>query len=89
MVAVSQQSKIHSRNTMKTLEQIFTEIFPDSGPAQDMKYQDTLGWDSLQHMILCANIEENFDIVLEINDVAAVSSYTAAQEIVDRYLKNA
>lgn len=73
---------------MNTLEQIFAETFVNGGPVEKMRYQDTDGWDSLQHMVLISRIEDNFDIMLEINDIAAMSSFEAAQTIVNRILNN-
>jgi acyl carrier protein len=71
---------------MKNLAQIFTEVFPEGGPVEQMKYQETTGWDSLNHMVLCAQIEENFDVILEIADIANMSSFDKAKEIVNRCL---
>jgi acyl carrier protein len=74
---------------MKTLEEIFAETFPKGGPVEDMRYQDTAGWDSLNHMVLCAAIEENYDIMLEITDVAGMSSFAIARQTIKRYSPDA
>ncbi len=70
---------------MKSVKEIFLELFPDAGPVEVMKYQETSGWDSLAHMQLCSRLEENFDIMLEISDIAEISSFTIAKEIMLRY----
>lgn len=70
---------------MKSLTDIFTQLFPSGGAPDQMQYQVTQGWDSLNHMKLCALIEENFDIMLEINDIAALSSFSAAEQIVSKH----
>jgi len=38
-------------------------------------------WDSLGHMALVAEIEEAFDIMMETDDVIAMSSYPVAVEL--------
>jgi len=38
-------------------------------------------WDSLGHMALVAEIEETFDIMMETDDVIAMSSYPVAVDL--------
>lgn len=45
------------------------------------------GWDSIAHMRLIAAIETEFNIMIETNDVLAMSSYPVAKEIVEKYLR--
>jgi len=42
-------------------------------------------WDSIAHMQLVAAIESAFDIMLDVDDVIALSSYTKAIEIIAKY----
>ena len=42
-------------------------------------------WDSIAHMQLVAAIESAFDIMLDVDDVIALSSYPKAIEIVGKY----
>ncbi len=42
-------------------------------------------WDSIGHMALVAELEAVFDIMLDTDDVIAMSSYPAALEILRRY----
>jgi acyl carrier protein len=42
-------------------------------------------WDSIAHMALVAELEDAFDIMLDTNDVIAMSSYPVALEILRRY----
>jgi acyl carrier protein len=44
-------------------------------------YGQTRGWDSVAHMALVAEIEAQFDIMLETEDVIDLSSFQKGQEI--------
>lgn len=51
-----------------------------------LEFAKTEGWDSITHMQLVAAIEEAYDIFLDTPDVLALSSYTTAITIIERYL---
>ena len=42
-------------------------------------------WDSIAHMQLVAAIESAFDVMLDVDDVIALSSYPKAKEILGKY----
>jgi acyl carrier protein len=44
-------------------------------------YGETESWDSVAHMQLVAAIEESFGIMLDTDDVIAMSNYTIARQI--------
>lgn len=48
---------------------------------QVLAYAQHEHWDSLGHMALVAEIEEAFDIMLDTDDVIAMSSYPVAVEM--------
>ncbi len=48
-------------------------------------YGSTPGWDSVAHMSLIAELETAFDIMLDTDDVIAMSSFAKAMEILTRY----
>jgi acyl carrier protein len=48
-------------------------------------YGQTNGWDSVAHMTLVNEIESNFDIMLETDDVIDMSSFNKAKEILGKY----
>lgn len=52
---------------------------------ENLKYREIPEWDSVAHMQVIAEIEDQFDIMLEIEDVIAMSSYPIAREIVTKY----
>jgi acyl carrier protein len=50
-----------------------------------MAYGDTVGWDSVAHMALVSEIELAFDVMLETDDVIALSSFGKAKEILGKH----
>ena len=48
---------------------------------EGLSYGDA-GWDSLAHMVLVANIERTFDIMLDTEDVIGMSGFARAKEII-------
>ena len=49
---------------------------------EGLEYRKTPQWDSLAHMQLIAAIETEFDLMLETDDILAMSSFSKAREIV-------
>lgn len=52
---------------------------------ESLEYAKTDGWDSIAHMALIAALEEEFDIMIETDDVIDLSSYTVAKDILRKY----
>lgn len=50
-----------------------------------LAYRSVPEWDSVAHMQLVAAIEAAFDIMLDTDDVLALSSYAVARSIVGRH----
>lgn len=53
--------------------------------AESIIYNEIQGWDSVGHMMLVAGLEQEFDCMLEMDDILDMSSYQKAVEIMDRY----
>ena len=51
-----------------------------------LRYAEIPQWDSVAHMALVANIENNFDIMIDTDDVIDMSSFEKAKQIVEKYL---
>lgn len=51
----------------------------------DLKYNDVQSWDSIGHMGLMSEIEETFNIFLEVDDIINFSSYKEGIMILKRY----
>ena len=56
------------------------DLAPDTDLAS-IAYGETESWDSVAHMQLVAAIEESFGIMLETDDVIAMSTYAIARQI--------
>ncbi len=46
-----------------------------------LKYQDIDTWDSVGHMSLIATLEEEFDIMMDADDILDFNSYEKGKEI--------
>lgn len=47
----------------------------------NLKFKESEYWDSIGHMTLIAALEEEFDIMLETEDMMAINSYTKGKDI--------
>lgn len=60
-------------------------IEPDQ-VTDDLEYATIPQWDSVAHMALVVALEDEFDIMMEIDDVIDMSTFKKATEIVARYI---
>ena len=67
----------------------FVEAFEleDSNNLKDLKYQSIDEWDSIGHMALMAELESNFNITIETEDLIQFESYIQGVDILARYDK--
>ena len=65
----------------------FIEAFEleDSETLKNLKYQSIDEWDSIGHMALMAELEENFEITIKTEDLILFESYKQGVEILARY----
>jgi acyl carrier protein len=77
----------HDLTPVQQLQRVFTETLelPADIDHSTLAYRETLGWESLAHMQLVLAIESAFDVMLETDDVLALSSFTAACDILRKY----
>ena len=70
----------------KQILALFCDVF--SAPADvntnELVYNEYPGWDSVGHMTLVAALEEQYDCMLEMEDILDMSSYTKVCEIMAR-----
>ena len=52
----------------------------------ELEYASMPQWDSVAHMSLIVCLEDEFDIMIETDDVIDMSSFKKAKEIVNKYL---
>ena len=75
---------------MTTQEQYdfaFTTTFEidTSALTSDLEYQSIPQWDSVGHMALMAELEDAFDIMLEMDDIIDFGSYLTGKETLKKY----
>ena len=71
----------------KSLAQIFAESLAiDSALVCDeLSYQGIPQWDSVAHMTLIAALEDEYEIMLDTDDIIDMSSVGKAKQILSRY----
>jgi acyl carrier protein len=66
---------------------IFMEVFEISlsDLTDDLEYQSISSWDSVGHMSLIAELEDEFDVMLEMDDIVDFGSYKTGIETMKKY----
>ena len=71
---------------MEKYTNVFTELFArDADEVKKLHYQDILEWDSVGHMTLISSLEDEFDIMMETDDIIDFDSYEKGIEILKKY----
>lgn len=58
---------------------------PADQVVEDLRYNCIPEWDSVGHMALVAELERTFDVMLDTDDILAMSSISVAQEILSKH----
>ncbi len=74
-------------NNIEKFNGVFAEVFGvDVSAINDSFAKETVdSWDSVRQLSLVTALEEEFDIMLETEEIIAISSYIKAKEIVANY----
>ena len=74
-------------NNKQKYDQIFIECFSiDEKVLNDnLEYNAIPEWDSVGHMSLMAELEDAFDIMMEMDDIIDFSSYKKGLELIAKY----
>ena len=59
------------------------EVTPEEAPS--LVYGESAAWDSVGHMTVVANLEDGFDIMMEMDDIVDLSSFEKGKEILRKY----
>tara|TARA_B100000575_G_C23132086_1_gene656863 strand:- start:895 stop:1119 length:225 start_codon:yes stop_codon:yes gene_type:complete len=59
---------------------------PEDVITDELEYATIPQWDSVAHMTVIVGLEDEFDIMIETDDVIDMSTVTKAYEIVEKYL---
>ena len=71
---------------IEKLNYIFTEVFncEESALGADFDKNSVEGWDSVRQLSLTSSVEDEFDIMLDPEDIIAFTSYEAAKQILTK-----
>jgi len=74
-------------NNLEKYNKVFIETFSigESDLSGELEYNSIQEWDSIGHMELIAEIEESFDISMEMDDIINFGSYLKGIEIMSSY----
>ena len=67
-------------NRLQSAFRVALEL-PEDADVTELKYRDIEQWDSIGHMTLVAEIENEFDVMFSTEEVVNLSSYTAALDM--------
>lgn len=70
----------------KTFDQIVSEIFslPEAEIGDNLTSQDISGWDSMNYIMLIAELEKNFDISFSMDEVMSIQTIGDIRSIVEK-----
>lgn len=73
--------------TQERVFKVFKEVFSISDDIDNniLIYNEYNGWDSVAHMTLIAALEDEFDEMLETDDILEMSSFNKAVEIMSKF----
>lgn len=71
----------------KKYDAAFMEVFQieQADLGDSLEYQSIAAWDSVGHMGLIAMLEEEFDIMLDMDDVVDFGSYQSGVNTLEKY----
>lgn len=66
---------------------VFTDLLSLQEPVDwaTVKYQEVEGWDSVAHMAIVAELEDQLEIMLDTEDIIEMSSVERTLEILAKY----
>ena len=73
-------------NNIEKLNNIFKEVFAvDEASLPELNKDNVDGWDSVHQLSLTSAIEDEFDIMLDAEDILEFTSYENAKTILAKY----
>jgi acyl carrier protein len=74
-------------NNLEKYNAAFKETFEidDSQLNDSLEYQSIESWDSVGHMSLMAALEDDFDIMLDMDDIVDFGSYKTGLKTLEKY----
>lgn len=73
--------------TLDSLRGVFRTALelPAGTDVDDLQYRGVEQWDSLAHMALVAALEDEYDVMIDTDDVVDMSSFERARTILEKY----
>ena len=71
-------------NYDKIIRNVFN-LSDDSIIDENMSRENSEIWDSLLHLTLVTTIEDEFDIMIDVEDILSFNSYKNGLEIIEKY----
>ena len=70
-------------STLAKYKQIFSSVFSlkDDYDFDKLNYQDIPEWDSIGHMSLISELEQNFNLTFDTDDIVNFSSFSEGKKI--------
>ena len=72
-------------NTKKYTEAFVQAFDVDESVVTSLEYESIQEWDSVGHMVLIAELEGAFDIMMEMDDIIDFSSFERGKELLKNY----
>jgi acyl carrier protein len=72
-------------STLDKYREVFKECFQYDGDIDALEYQSIEEWDSVAHMQLMAELEDEFEVELDIDDIIDFSSFKVGIDILSKY----
>ena len=74
-------------SNMEKYDAAFKEVFQieQTDLTDSLEYQSITAWDSVGHMALMAMLEDEFDIMLEMDDIVDFGSYKSGVKTLEKY----
>ena len=71
--------------TLDKYRKVFKECFQYDGDVDALEYQSIEEWDSVAHMQLMAELEDEFKVEMDIDDIIDFSSFKEGIKILSKY----
>jgi acyl carrier protein len=76
----------NEKTNSEKYDDVFVNTFMvNQDDLDDLKYQDVEAWDSVGHMSLVAELEDTFNIEMDIDDIIDLSDYKKGKETISKY----
>lgn len=74
-------------SNIEIYDSAFMEVFQieKADLTDSLEYQSISAWDSVGHMALMAMLEDEFDIMLEMDDIVDFGSYKSGVKTLEKY----